>query len=94
MRRQEVRTEIEGGGTTDAVIVKARLELLLAEALAAAGRQPEAVEPAAESLRLLEEKGATYLAERARKLVAGNWPRGELSAELPRAAAAQQAGGQ
>jgi ATP/maltotriose-dependent transcriptional regulator MalT len=67
----ETRTEIERWRATDAVVVKARLELLLAEVLAASGRTTEAVEHAAESLRLLEEKGATHLAERAARVVAG-----------------------
>jgi class 3 adenylate cyclase len=66
----ETRTEIERWRTTDAVVMKARLELLLAEVLAASGRATEAVEHAAESLRLLEEKGATHLAEQAARLVA------------------------
>ena len=68
--QDEVRTETERWEATDALIVKGRLRLLLAEALAAAGRLAEAADVAEESVRLLEQKGAKHLAGLARMFVA------------------------
>ena len=68
--QKELRIEIERWESTGALIVQGRLRLLLAEALAAAGRREQAASVAEESARLLEQKGATHLEGVARTLVA------------------------
>jgi DNA-binding SARP family transcriptional activator len=65
---REARTEIGKWESTDALIARGRLGLLLAAALTAAGRRNEARGVAEDSARLFDEKGATYLAGLARAL--------------------------
>ncbi len=77
--RKELELEIERWEGTDGLLNRGRLRLLLAEVLAALGRREQALEEAAESLRLLELKGATYFADQARELAGQLAGEGALS---------------